>query len=74
MFSNYSYVECKALKGKKVNIIADGGIRFSGDISSNCCRCGFSNAWKLVAGTEEAPGELELFHGEASKLIVAWVH
>ena len=65
----------EALKGKKVNIIADGGIRFSGDISK-AIAAGADSVMLggLFAGTEEAPGELELFQGEASKLIVAWVH
>ena len=65
----------EALKGKKVNIIADGGIRFSGDISK-AIAAGADSVMLggLFAGTEEAPGELELFQGEASKLIVVWVH
>ena len=65
----------EALKGKKVNIIADGGIRFSGDISK-AIAAGADSVMLggLFAGTEEAPGELELFQGEALKLIVVWVH
>ena len=65
----------EALKGKKVNIIADGGIRFSGDISK-AIAAGADSVMLggLLAGTEEAPGELELFQGEVLKLIVEWVH
>ena len=58
----------EALKGKKVNIIADGGIRFSGDISK-AIAAGADSVMLggLFAGTEEAPGELELFQGRSFK-------
>ena len=58
----------EALKGKKVNIIADGGIRFSGDISK-AIAAGADSVMlgSLFAGTEEAPGELELFQGRSFK-------
>ncbi len=57
-----------ALKGTKIGIIADGGIRFSGDI----CKALAAGAHAvmiggLFAGTEEAPGEVELFQGRAYK-------
>jgi IMP dehydrogenase len=58
----------QALKGSGVPIIADGGIRYSGDISkaiaagADCVMLG-----GLFAGTEEAPGEIELFQGRSYK-------
>ena len=58
----------EALKGTGVALIADGGIRFSGDIAkalaagADCVMLG-----GLLAGTEEAPGEIELFQGRSYK-------
>jgi IMP dehydrogenase len=57
-----------ALKGTGVPMIADGGIRYSGDISKAIAAGG--NAVMLgglFAGTEEAPGEVELFQGRSYK-------
>ncbi|HTN31687.1 MAG TPA: IMP dehydrogenase [Pseudomonas sp.] len=57
-----------ALKGTGVPMIADGGIRFSGDLSkaivagANTVMMG-----SMFAGTEEAPGEIELFQGRTYK-------
>jgi IMP dehydrogenase len=57
-----------ALKGSGVPLIADGGIRFSGDFAkaiaagAHCAMIG-----SLFAGTEEAPGEVELFQGRSYK-------
>ncbi|RDE48922.1 MAG: IMP dehydrogenase, partial [Candidatus Accumulibacter meliphilus] len=57
-----------ALKDCGVPMIADGGIRYSGDISKAIAAGG--NAVMLgglFAGTEEAPGEVELFQGRSYK-------
>jgi IMP dehydrogenase len=57
-----------ALKGSGVPMIADGGIRYSGDISKAIAAGGNSvMLGGLFAGTEEAPGEVELFQGRSYK-------
>ncbi|MFM2434354.1 MAG: hypothetical protein RL063_333, partial [Pseudomonadota bacterium] len=58
----------KALAGSGVPFIADGGIRFSGDISKAIAAGAHSvMLGGMFAGTEEAPGEVELFQGRSYK-------
>jgi len=58
----------EALKGTDIPVIADGGIRFSGDIAkalvagAHCVMVG-----SMFAGTEESPGEVELYQGRYYK-------
>ncbi|MFP1726079.1 MULTISPECIES: IMP dehydrogenase [Lonsdalea] len=57
-----------ALEGTGIPVIADGGIRFSGDIAkaiaagAACVMVG-----SMLAGTEESPGEIELYQGRSFK-------
>ncbi|MBQ9164886.1 MAG: IMP dehydrogenase [Bacteroidaceae bacterium] len=62
------YDVAKALEGTGIPLIADGGLRYSGDVvkaiaaGGTCVMVG-----SLVAGTEEAPGETILFNGRKFK-------
>jgi IMP dehydrogenase len=62
------YESAKALKGSGVKVIADGGIRFSGDIVK-ALAAGADSVMigSLLAGTEEAPGELIIYEGRRFK-------
>jgi IMP dehydrogenase len=58
----------KALEGTGVPMIADGGLRYSGDVvkalaaGGNCVMCG-----SMFAGTEEAPGDTIIYNGRKFK-------
>ncbi|MBO4498730.1 MAG: IMP dehydrogenase [Bacteroidaceae bacterium] len=62
------YEVSKAIKGSGVPVIADGGLRYSGDVvkalaaGGDCVMFG-----SLVAGTEESPGETIIFNGRKFK-------
>jgi len=62
------YESAKALKGSEVKVIADGGIRFSGDIVK-ALAAGADTVMigSLLAGTEEAPGEMIIYEGRKFK-------
>lgn len=58
----------QALKGSGIPLIADGGIRYSGDV----CKALAAGAWSvmigsMLAGTNEAPGEVVLYQGRSYK-------
>ena len=57
-----------ALKGTGVPMIADGGIRYSGDLCKAIAAGGDAvMLGGMFAGTEEAPGEIELYQGRSYK-------
>jgi len=58
----------KALRGSGIPLIADGGIRYSGDIAKAIAAGAYSvMIGGLFAGTEESPGEVELYQGRSYK-------
>lgn len=62
------YEASKALEGMNVPIIADGGIRFSGDLAKAIAGGASSiMVGSLLAGTDEAPGEVVLYEGRKFK-------
>ena len=62
------YNASRALKGTDVTLIADGGLRYSGDVvkalaaGGDCVMCG-----SMFAGTEESPGEAIIYNGRKFK-------
>ncbi len=62
------YEVAKALKGTDVPVIADGGIRYSGDIVKALAAGAYTiMAGSLLAGVEESPGETIIFNGRKFK-------
>ena len=62
------YDVAKALEGTGVPLIADGGLRYSGDIVKALAAGGYSvMIGSLVAGTEESPGDTIIFNGRKFK-------
>jgi len=58
----------EALRGTGVPLIADGGIRYSGDVAKAIAAGAHSvMIGSLFAGTDEAPGEIELYQGRSYK-------
>lgn len=59
---------CRALKGTGIPVIADGGVRYSGDlVKALVAGAGTVMAGGLFAGTEESPGETSFFEGRKVK-------
>ena len=62
------YDVAKALKGTGIPLIADGGLRYSGDVVKALAAGGYCvMIGSLVAGTEESPGETIIFNGRKFK-------
>lgn len=58
----------QALEGRGIPLIADGGVRYSGDVSKAIAAGAYSvMVGSLLAGTREAPGEVELYQGRSYK-------
>ena len=62
------YEVYQSIKGSRVPVIADGGIRFSGDIVKGLAAgANLVMVGSLLAGTEEAPGDIILYEGRKYK-------
>ena len=62
------YEVAKELKGSDIPVIADGGIRYSGDVTKALAAGGYCvMIGSLVAGTEESPGDTIIFNGRKFK-------
>lgn len=60
--------KAQALKGTGIPLIADGGLRYSGDVVKALAAGGYSvMIGSLVAGTEESPGDTIIFNGRKFK-------
>lgn len=58
----------EALKDRGIPLIADGGVRFSGDVAKAIVAGAYTVMMgSMLAGTEEAPGEIELYQGRSYK-------
>ena len=57
-----------ALKDRGIPLIADGGVRYSGDFAKAIAAGAYAvMVGSMLAGTEEAPGEVELYQGRSYK-------
>ena len=62
------YEVAKELEGSDIPVIADGGIRYSGDVTKAIAAGGYCvMIGSLVAGTEESPGDTIIFNGRKFK-------
>ncbi len=58
----------KALEGTGIPLIGDGGLRYSGDVAKVIAAGAYSvMIGSMFAGTDESPGEVEIFHGRSYK-------
>ncbi len=58
----------EALKSRNIPLISDGGVRYSGDFSKALAAGAYAvMVGSMLAGTEEAPGEVELYQGRSYK-------